>query len=53
MSIRHLSPHRRPRHRRPSPPPPLPPSDIVLLALSALTLLVACFVIGGLMAHPF
>lgn len=29
------------------------PSDILLIILSATTLLVAAFVVGGLMARPF
>lgn len=29
------------------------PSDILLIILSAATLLAAAFVVGGLMAHPF
>ena len=29
------------------------PSDVLLLALTALTLLAAALVIGGLAAHPF
>lgn len=29
------------------------PSDILLIILSAITLLAAAFVVGGLMAHPF
>ena len=29
------------------------PSDILLLVLSACTLLTACLVLGGLAAHPF
>lgn len=31
----------------------LRPSDALLAALAALTLLTACFVLGGLAAHPF
>lgn len=29
------------------------PSDVLLLALLAITLLAACLVLGGLAAHPF
>lgn len=31
----------------------LRPSDVLLLVLSALTLLAACLVLGGLAARPF
>lgn len=52
----------RPRHRRPRgahgrsgrPSRLFPaPSDILLAALSLVTLLLAGFAAGGLMAHPF
>lgn len=33
--------------------PRLNPSDLLFLALSGLTLIIAAFVVGGLAAHPF
>lgn len=45
----------RPRHAAASTPPlgPPGPSDVLFLALTACTLLVAALVIGGLAAFPF
>ena len=56
MTRPYLPRHRRPRgaHGRSGRPSRFPaPSDILLTALSLVTLLLAGFVAGGLMAHPF
>lgn len=46
-----MSPYRPAHHRRPTRR--TGPSDVLFLALSVLTLLTACFILGGLATHPF